>query len=59
MRARHVVAVVAVILVGIGMKLAFFAAPTAEAHDAQLHPIGKNLPELKFQDMSVIFPGNG
>jgi hypothetical protein len=31
MRAHHVIAVVAVILVGVGLKLVFFTAPTAEA----------------------------
>ncbi len=31
MRARHVVAVVAVILISFGVKMFFFSAPTAEA----------------------------
>ncbi len=31
MRARHVIAVVAVILISFGVKMFFFSAPTAEA----------------------------
>ncbi len=31
MRAQHVVAVVAVILISFGVKMFFFSAPTAEA----------------------------
>jgi len=31
MRAHHAIAVVAVILIGVGLKLIFFTAPTAEA----------------------------
>lgn len=66
MRAQHVIAVIAVVLVGVGVKLISFA-PTADA-DAltirsagvdvfQLHQKIKNLPVLKVRDMSVIFPG--
>jgi hypothetical protein len=66
MRARHVIAVVAAVLVGAGPTLISFA-PTAEA-DAltirsasvdvfQLHQKIQNLPVLRFRDMSVIFPG--
>jgi hypothetical protein len=68
MRAHHVIAVVAVILVGVGMKLIFFSAPTAEADPlsiksvgvdvSQLHHNVKNLPAQKFHDMSFVFPGD-
>ena len=67
MRAHHVIAVVAVILVGVGVKLIFFTAPTAEADSlsiksvgvdvSQLHQNVKNLPVQKFHDMSLVFPG--
>jgi len=66
MRAHHVIAVVAVILVGVGVKLIFFTAPTAEADSlsiksvgvdvSQLHQNVKNLPVQKFHDMSLVFP---
>jgi len=66
MRAHHIIAVVAAILVGVGAKLIFFAAPTAEADalsitsvDAdvsQLHRNVQNLPAQKFHDMSLVFP---
>jgi hypothetical protein len=63
MRAYHILAVVAVILVGAGMKI-FFSAPTADANPtvgknvglniSQLHE-GKNPPLEKFHDLSVVF----
>ena len=66
MRAHHVIAVVAVILVGVGVKLIFFTAPTAEADPlfiksvgvdvSQLHQNVKNLPVQKLHDMSLVFP---
>jgi hypothetical protein len=65
MRAHHVISVVAVILVGIGVKLIFFTAPTAEADPLSLKSVGvdvsqlhqnlKNLPVQKFHDMSFVF----
>jgi hypothetical protein len=65
MRAHHAIAVVAVILVGVGVKLIFFTAPTAEADPlslksvgvdvSQLHQNVKNLPVQKFHDMSFVF----
>lgn len=65
-RAHHVAAVVAVILVGVGLKLIFFAAPTAEADSrpiksarvdiSQIHQNIKSLPVQKFHDMSLVFP---
>ena len=64
MRAHHVIAVVAVILVGVGMKLIFFTAPTAEADPlfiksvgvdvSQLHQNVRNLPVQKLHDMSLV-----
>ncbi len=68
MRVHHVVAVVAVILVGFGVKLTFFGGPTAEADTrsiksmsvdiSQIHQDIKNLPVQKFHDMSLVFPGD-
>jgi hypothetical protein len=65
MRAHHVIAVVAVILVGVGVKLIFFTAPTAEADTlsiksvgvdvSQLHQKVKNLPVQKIHDMTFVF----
>lgn len=69
MRAYHVIAVVAVILGGFGVKLIFFTAPTAEADPlsikrvgvdvSPLHQNAKNLPVQKLHDMSFVFPGSG
>jgi hypothetical protein len=66
MRAHHVIAVVAVILVGVGLKVIFFAAPTAEADSrpiksagvdiSQIHQNIKSLPVQKIHDMSLVFP---
>jgi hypothetical protein len=63
MRAHHIIAVVAVIFVGAGLKI-FFSAPTADANPTvgknvslnitQLHE-GKNPPVEKFRDLSVVF----
>jgi hypothetical protein len=65
MRAHHVIAIVAVILVGVGLKLTFFAAPAAEADSlsiksvsldiSQMHQNTRNLPVQKLHDMSFIF----
>ena len=65
MRAHHLIAVVAVILVGVGVKLIFFTAPTAEADSLSIKNLGvdvshlhqnvKNLPVQKFHDMSFVF----
>jgi len=66
MRAHHVIAIVAVILVGVGVKLIFFPVPTAEADllsiksvgmdVSQLHQNAENLPVQKFHDLSLVFP---
>jgi hypothetical protein len=65
MRARHVIAVVAVILVVVGAKLIFFAAPTVEADTlssksmsmgiSHMHQNTNHLPVQKFHDMSFVF----
>ena len=71
MRAHHALAVVAVMLIGFGMKLLFFSAPAAEAdtqavsHDSinviQMHidhPNKNNMPTQKMHDMTFIFSDN-
>jgi hypothetical protein len=65
MRAYHVVLVVAVILVGVAVKLIFFATPIAEANSqsikpvsldvSQVHPNIKGLPTQQFNDRSLVF----
>ena len=65
MRTRHAIAVVAVILVGIGVKPIVFSVPTAEADSlasknvgldvSRLHENVKNLPVQELHDMSVVF----
>jgi hypothetical protein len=66
MRAHHLIAVVAVILVGIGVKLPFFATPTAEADSRSIESLSGDIPRMhrsitniqvqKFHDMSLVFP---
>jgi hypothetical protein len=65
MRAHHAIGIVAVILVGFGLKLLFFPAPIAEADllgvrsvgmdISQMHQNNKNLPEQKIHDMTFVF----
>jgi hypothetical protein len=65
MRAHHAIGIVAVILVGFGLKLLFFFAPIAEADllgvrsvgmdISQMHQNNKNLPEQKIHDMTFVF----
>jgi hypothetical protein len=65
MRAQHATGIVAVILVGFGLKLLFFSAPTAEAElrsvrsggmdISQMHQNKRNLPEQKIHDMTFVF----
>jgi hypothetical protein len=67
MRAQHVIAVAAVILVGFGLKLTFLSAPVAEADVgsvksvtidiSQAHQNFRNLPVEKVRDMTSVFPG--
>ena len=68
MRAHHAIGIVAVILVGFGLKLLFFSAPSAEADLRgarsadmdifQMHQNNKNLPEQKIHDMTFVFSGD-
>jgi hypothetical protein len=69
MRARHVIAVVTVILVGFGLKLAFFSGPIAAADVgsvksvsmdiSEMHQNIKNLPVEKLHDMTFVFSNGG
>ena len=68
MRAHHAIGIVAVILVGFGLKVLFFSAPIAEADlrsvrsvgmdISQMHQKNKNLPEQKIHDMTFVFSGD-
>jgi transposase-like protein len=68
MRAHHAIAVVAVILIGFGVKLFFFSAPAAEADIHAIpsasmnilqmhinHPNKNDHPVQKMHDMSFVF----
>jgi hypothetical protein len=65
MRSHYAIAVVAVILVGFGLKLIFLSAPIAEADVgfvgsvrmdvSEMHQNIKNLPADKFHDMTFVF----
>jgi hypothetical protein len=63
MRARHAIVVVALVLIGVGLKLTFFSAPPAEADVPpveimdvfQMQQTIKNLPEQKMNDMTFVF----
>jgi hypothetical protein len=68
MRAHHAIAVVAVMLIGFGVKLFFFPAPAAEADAPAVlsagmdilqmhinHPNIKNLKEHELHDMTFVF----
>ena len=61
MRVHHAIAIVAIVLIGFGLKLAVFSAPTAEADvdlrmDVfQMQQNVKNLPEQKMNDMTFVF----
>jgi hypothetical protein len=63
MRAHHAVAVVAAILVGFGLKLSLFSAPSAEADTFEslrmdVFDIQRNvqtLPVEKFNDMTFVY----
>jgi hypothetical protein len=66
MRAYHAIAVVAVIVVGFGLKLIFFPAPIAEANVGSVKSVSmdisemqiKNLPVQKLHDMTFVFAGD-
>jgi hypothetical protein len=65
MRAHHAIAIVAILLIGFGLKLTFFSAPPAEAvvppveivrmDVFQMQQNIKNLPEQKMNDMTFVF----
>jgi hypothetical protein len=65
MRAYQGVAIVALPLVGVGVTLIFFAAPTAEADSlsiksvgldiSQMHQNTKSLAVHRLHDMSLVF----
>ncbi|NOJ38409.1 hypothetical protein [Bradyrhizobium australiense] len=66
MRAHPVIAVVTLILVGVGVKLTFFSSPIAAADAgstksasidvAGIHREIKDLPVESFHDMTFVFP---
>jgi hypothetical protein len=65
MRTHHAIAVVAIILIGLGLKLTLFSAPPADADTraveslhidvSQLQQNIKNLPEQRAHDMTFVF----
>jgi hypothetical protein len=65
MRAHHAIAIVAILLIGFGVKLTFFSAPPAEANAPPVEIVGmdvfqmqqniKNLPDQKMNDMTFVF----
>ena len=64
MRALHVIAMIAAVLAGVGLKPFFLAAPTAEANSrpgeavrvdiSQIHWSSQNLPVQTFHDMTLV-----
>ena len=69
MRAHNVIAVVSVVLAGIGVKLIFFSGPIAAADVgsaksvsmdiSEMHQNIKNLPVEKVHDMTFVFSSGG
>jgi hypothetical protein len=69
MRARPVIAVATLILVGVGVKLTFFSAPIAAADVGStksvsidvsgIHHAIKSLPAETFHDMTFVFSSGG
>ena len=66
MRAHYayaIDAIVAIVVIGFGLKLIFFSAPPAEAvavesariDVSQMHRNIKNIPEQKMHDMTFVF----
>jgi hypothetical protein len=61
MRTHHAIAVVAIILIGLGLKLTLFADADTRAVESlhidvsQLQQNIKNLPEQKAHDMTFVF----
>jgi hypothetical protein len=68
MCTRRVIAVITVILAGVGLKLTYMSASIVEANSpsvrsagldlAQLHQSAGKLPVQKFEDMTFVFPSN-
>ncbi|WP_439399365.1 hypothetical protein ACRQ5Q_18460 [Bradyrhizobium sp. PMVTL-01] len=65
MRASSTSTLVAILLIGVAAKVAFFGAQPAEAVPSstsldiqQMHRSITNLPVQKFQDMSFVFAGD-
>jgi hypothetical protein len=63
MRARHIIAIETVILIGLGVKVFFFSSPTADAHavksssmDISKIQANADLPMQTIQDMTFVFP---
>ena len=64
MRKHHVIAVVGVLLIGLGVKQFFFPPKAAEALPyagftdiRQMHIDHRNLPVQKMHDMTFVFDG--
>ena len=63
MRAHHAIAIVAVVLIGFGLKQTLFSAPPAEAVPVEvvrmdiskMHQNIRNLPEQRMHDMTFVF----
>ena len=63
MRVHHAIAIVAILLIGFGLKLIFFSARPAEAVPVegmrmdifQMHQNIRNLPEQRMHDMTFVF----
>jgi len=61
MRSHSLIAIAAVILVGVGVKVAFFSAPNAAANLTSTGSVDvsvaqtKNLPVQKIHDMTFVF----
>jgi hypothetical protein len=65
MRVHHGIAIVAILLIGFGLKLTFFSARPAEAvappvetvrmDISQMHQNIKNLSEQRIHDMTFVF----
>jgi hypothetical protein len=63
MRAHPIIAVVSIILIGVGVKLTFFSAPVASAVQDAARNVNidafqgktRNLPVQKIHDMTFVF----
>ena len=69
MRVHHGIAIVAILLIGFGLKLTFFSGPIAAADVgsaksvrmdiSEMHQNIKNLPVEKIHDMTFVFSNGG